>query len=266
MDVSIKAEPLFEFLGFVVTNSVALGVVGYVVVLVWLLWVAYKVRQDDGKKRGFFTRIALWCFTGLYKTCKEVIPNEKVCRIIAPFAISLFFYIAVQYYIELLPFVGEAITLNGHPLFRSPVADLSMTFALAMVTIIVIQIVAFIKHGFKGNMGRYFRNPLKNPIGTFEGLLELVSEFSRLIALSMRLFGNVLAGEILIMMVSWLAGYASPALLPFVYIFEMFIGGIQAYVFFSLAVVFSGSAVADLEEKEAKVEKVPGKVIAMERQ
>ena len=66
----------------------------------------------------------------------------------------------------------------------------------------------------------------------------------------MRLFGNVLAGEILIIIVSWLTGYASPALLPFVYIFEMFIGGIQAYVFFSLTVVFSGIAVADSEEKE----------------
>ena len=104
-------------------------------------------------------------------------------------------------------------------------------------------------------MSRYFRNPFKNPIGFFEGILELISEFSRLIALSMRLFGNVLAGEILIIIVTWLTGYVSPALLPFVYIFEMFIGGIQAYVFFSLTVVFSGLAVADLEEENDKPKK-----------
>ena len=256
MEVSIKAEPVFEIFGFPITNSILLGIAGYIIVVAWLFWVARQARpENDGKKKGFFTRIALWCFEGLYKTCKEVIPNEKICRVIAPFAISLFFYIGILYYIELLPFVGEAITLNGTPLFRGPVADLSLTFALAIMAIILIQIMAFVKHGFKGNMSRYFRNPFKNPIGFFEGILELISEFSRLIALSMRLFGNVLAGEILIIIVTWLTGYVSPALLPFVYIFEMFIGGIQAYVFFSLTVVFSGLAVADLEEENDKPKK-----------
>ena len=255
MEVSIKAEPIFEIFGLQITNSVLLGILGYIVVVLWLMWVAHKVRQGGEKKKGFFTRLAIWCFVGLYKTCKEVIPNEKICRVIVPFAISLFFYIAVLYYIELLPFVGEAVTLNGTPLFRSPVADLSLTFALAIMAIVLIQIMAFVKHGFKGNMGRYFRNPFKDPSGAFEGILELISEFSRLIALSMRLFGNVLAGEILIILVTWLTGYVSPALLPFVYIFEMFIGGIQAYVFFSLTVVFSGLAVADLEEAKMEVKK-----------
>lgn len=256
MDISIKAEPVFEIFGFPITNSVLLGVAGYIVVLLWLLHVAKSCApENDGKKKGFFTRLALWCFEGLYKTCKEVIPNEKICRVIAPFAISLFFYIAILYYIELLPFVGEAITINGVPLFRGPVADLNFTFALAILAIVLIQIMAFVKHGLKGNLSRYFRNPLKNPIGFFEGILELISEVSRLIALSMRLFGNVLAGEILIVIVSWLTSFASPALLPFIYIFEMFIGGIQAYVFFSLTVVFSGLAVADLEEENTKPRK-----------
>jgi F-type H+-transporting ATPase subunit a len=256
MEVSIKAEPVFDILGFPITNSMLLGIAGYLIVLLWLSYVVRQARRDDGKKKGFFTRLAIWCFEGLYKTCKEVIPNERICRVIAPFAISLFFYIGIQYYIELLPFVGEAITLNGVPLFRGPVADLSLTFALAIMAIVLIQIMAFVKHGFKGNMGRYFRNPFKNPVGFFEGILELISEFSRLIALSMRLFGNVLAGEILIIIVSWLASYASPALLPFVYIFEMFIGGIQAYVFFSLTVVFSGLAVSDLEEENIEAKNV----------
>ena len=254
MEVSIKADPIFDIFGFPVTNSMVLGVVGYIVVFAWLFYVARRAK-DSSKKRGFFTRLAMWCFEGLYKTCKEVIPNEKICRVIAPFAISLFFYIGVLYYIELLPFVGDVVTVDGKPLLRGPVADLSLTFALAIMAIILIQIMAFIKHGFRGNMGRYFRNPLKNPIGALEGILELISEVSRLIALSMRLFGNVLAGEILIVIVSWLTGYVSPALLPFVYVFEMFIGGIQAYVFFSLTVVFSGLAVEDLEEGNTKPKK-----------
>lgn len=245
LHVSIKAEPIFMIGEFGVTNSMLVSVLGYLLVLGWLLWVARKAQQPEDKKKGFFTRLAIWCFTGLYNTCHEIIPNKKLCNIIAPFAISLFFFIALQYYVGILPFVGDAITWNGTPMFRGPAADLNFTFALAILAIVVIQIMATIKHGFGGNIGRYIRNPIKDPMGFFEGLLELVAEFSRLIALSMRLFGNVFAGEVLILIVAWLTQFASPILMPFVYIFELFIGGIQAYVFFSLTVVFAGLAVAD---------------------
>ena len=239
--ISIKAEPVFNVGGVNITNSVLMIGVGLVVLLVWLGTAVHKVKRGDNLMRmGFFSRLAVWCFSGLYKTCKEGIPDKRVCRFIAPIAITMFFYIGIQYYVELLPIVGEAIMYNDTAMLRGPVADLNFTFALAIVAIIAIQIAATIIHGFRGNIGRYLRNPLKDPIGFFEGLLEIVAEFSRLISLSMRLFGNVLAGEVLIVIVSWLAGYVSPAVLPFIYIFEMFIGGIQAYVFFSLTVVFAG--------------------------
>lgn len=245
--VSVKAEPIFSLGPIEITNSMILGVFGYLLVLVWLSFVAKKANNEKSKK-GFFTRLAIWCYTALYNTCKKAIPNEKIRNIIAPFAISLFFYIALQYYVGLLPIVGEAITWNGVPLLRGPDADLNLTFGLAILVVILIQIVATIKHGLRGNIGRYLKNPLKNPIGFFEGVLELIAEFSRLVALSMRLFGNVFAGEVLLLIASWLTSFASPVVLPFLYIFEMFIGGIQAYVFFSLTIAFTGLAVADHEK------------------
>jgi F-type H+-transporting ATPase subunit a len=242
--VSVKAEPVFAIGSFDVTNSMLLGLFGYLLVLAWLLFVAKKANNDSGKK-GFFTRLAIWCYTGLYRTCQEAIPNKKICNLVAPFAISLFFFIALQYYIGLLPFVGEAVTWDGVPLLRGPDADLNMTFGLAILAIIFIQIAAVIKHGFRGNIKRYIKNPFKNMVGFFEGILELIAEFSRLVALSMRLFGNVFAGEVLLLIASWLTSFASPIILPFLYIFEMFIGGIQAYVFFSLTIAFTGLAIAD---------------------
>jgi F-type H+-transporting ATPase subunit a len=242
--ISVKAEPIFTIGQFEITNSMLLGALGYALVLGWLGYTAHKAKNDKSKK-GFFTRLAIWCYSGLYKTCREAIPNQAICRIVAPFAISLFFYIALQYYVGLLPFVGEALTWGGTPLLRGPDADLNLTFGLAILAIIVIQIVATIKHGWRGNIGRYLKNPFKNLIGFFEGSLELIAELSRLIALSMRLFGNVFAGEILLIIAAWLTSFVSPAVLPFLYIFEMFIGGIQAYVFFSLTVAFTGLAIAE---------------------
>ena len=135
-------------------------------------------------------------------------------------------------------------------MFRGPDADLNLTFALAILAIVLIQALAVIKFGFFGNLKRYLRNPFKNPIGAFEGILEIIAEFSRLIALSMRLFGNVFAGEVLIMIIYWLTQFATPVVMPFIYIFELFIGGIQAYVFFSLAVIFAGLAVSHEEEHD----------------
>ena len=121
---------------------------------------------------------------------------------------------------------------------------MNFTFMLAIVTIVATQVWAVKVLGFRGNLGRYFINPFKKPVDSFAGILELIGEFSRIVSLSMRLFGNVFAGEVLLVIVAYLTSFGSPALLPFLYIFELFIGGIQAYVFFMLATVFVGLAVS----------------------
>jgi F-type H+-transporting ATPase subunit a len=253
VDVSIKAEPLFELLGIEITNAMLLGFGGLLFLIGWLFFVARKVAKDryGTDKKGFFTRLALWCFEGLHRTVYETIPNKKVARQVAPFVITIFFIVAIQYYTGILPFVGEAITTGHTPLLRSQAADLNFTLMLAIITIVACQVWAFRVLGFKGNMGRYFVNPFKDPIGCFAGFLELIGEFSRMVALAMRLFGNVFAGEVLLIVVAYLTSYASAALLPFFYIFELFIGGIQAYVFFMLATVFVGLAVGHGEHSES---------------
>lgn len=237
LHVSVKADEIFTIFGFPVTNSHMLGVVGLVV----LMWLMFRTRAAAlGKKKPtFMTRLMNWTFDGLYKTVGQVIPDQKWARRVAPLCITIFFFIVAQYWLGLLPVVGP-ITISEHhtPLFRGGVADLNMTFGLAIVTIVAVQVYAFKYLGFKGNMGRYFVNPLKDPIMSFVGILELVAEFSRLLGLSFRLFGNVLAGEVLLIMIAFLTQFISPAALQPFYLFELFIGGIQAYIFFMLSTVF----------------------------
>jgi len=253
MHVSIKAEPLFELFGVEITNAILLGIVGLIFLVIWMITVARKIKTDryGMAKKGFFTRLALWVFEGLHRTVYETIPNKKVAKQVAPFVITIFFIVATHYYMGILPFVGEAMTLGHTSMFRSQAADLNFTLALAIITIVACQVWAFRVLGFKGNMKRYFVNPLKDPIGCFAGFLELIGEFSRMLALAMRLFGNVFAGEVLLVVVAYLTNFASPALLPFFYIFELFIGGIQAYVFFMLATVFIGLAVSHGDHSES---------------
>ena len=234
--ISIKAEEILNLGGVSITNSHMLGLLG-IIILVWLLFGARAVALGR-KKPNFSTRLITWTFEGLYGTVRQVIPDEKWAKKVAPVAITIFFFVIAQYWMGILPIVGPITVGEGTPLFRPFVADLNMTFALAIVTIVAAQIYAFKYMGFKGNMGRYFINPLKDPIMAFVGILELVAEFSRLLGLSFRLFGNVLAGEVLLIMIAYLTQFISPlALQPF-YLFELFIGGIQAYIFFMLTVVF----------------------------
>lgn len=237
LHISVKADEIAQIGGVSVTNSHLLGALG-VAVLVWLLFRTRAVAL--GKKRpNFATRLVNWVFDGLYGTVKQVIQDDVWAARVAPLTITIFFFVIAQYWLGLLPFVGP-VTVGDHgtPLFRGGIADLNMTFGLAIVTIVAAQVYAFKYLGFKGNMGRYFVNPLKDPIMSFVGILELVAEFSRLLGLSFRLFGNVLAGEVLLIMIAYLTQYVSPAMLQPFYLFELFIGGIQAYIFFMLSTVF----------------------------
>lgn len=236
--ISVKAQELINIGGVSITNSHTLGVLGFMV-LVWLMFWVRAVAMGR-TKANFITRLITWAIEGLYTTVQQIIPDKKWAHRVAPLTITIFFFVISQYWMGLLPIVGPiTVDTHGTPLFRGGVADLNMTFALAIITIIGAQIYAIKYMGVKGNMGRYLFNPFKHgPIMTFVGLLEIIAEASRLLGLSFRLFGNVLAGEVLLIMIAYLTQYVSPiALQPF-YIFELFIGGIQAYIFFMLSTVF----------------------------
>ena len=123
------------------------------------------------------------------------------------------------------------------PLLRPPSADLNMTFALAITTIVLVQIF-----GVKALGGKYFKKFFNasgqgamKGISAFVGILELISEFSRIIAFGFRLFGNVFAGEIVLATMAFLITFLLPV--PF-YALEIFVGFVQALVFMMLALIF----------------------------
>lgn len=233
-EVSLPAEKLFSLFGLPITNAWLTGI--FVTgLLIWLFFfVVNKVRNQQKNRMASLIQMI---FEWLYATVEQVMGNKKAARQLAPLVITMFFFILINYWVGVLPIVGP-IKYHGVPVFRSLIADMNTTFALAIITIVAGQIYAIRFHGFGGNLGRYFRNPIKDPAGAFEGILELIAEFSRLMGLSLRLFGNVFAGEVLLMMIAFLTAVAAPIALPPFYLFELFIGGIQAYIFFMLTTVF----------------------------
>jgi len=142
-----------------------------------------------------------------------------------------------------LPGAGPYVLV---PFFRGISVDLNFTFALALISVVMTQVVGFRAQG-AGYLSKFFnfRTMFKVPFfGAMDflvGLLELISELSKILSFAFRLFGNMFAGIVLVAIVAGLLGKIS--ILPsMVMMFELFVGLIQAFVFGMLTMVFMAQA------------------------
>ncbi|MDO8624917.1 MAG: F0F1 ATP synthase subunit A, partial [Candidatus Diapherotrites archaeon] len=164
--------------------------------------------------------------------------RERSARFL-PYVATIFFFVIVSNWIELVPGLGTIGLWEEHggervlvPFIRSASADLNVTLAIALFSVIVTQIIGVRMVGAGAHLGKFFS--FKNPIAFFVGILELISEFAKIISFSFRLFGNIFAGEVLLLVVATLVPYLVP--LPFLFL-ELFVGFIQALVFAVLTLV-----------------------------
>lgn len=185
--------------------------------------------------------------------------GKQAGRRIFPLVAGLFIFIIVSNYSGLLPGVGtiglERAAEAGHaaageeasttlvPLFRSPSADLNMTLAMSILTFTIVQVAGIAAHGVRGRIKH-----MANPVFIFP--IEVISEFSRIISLSFRLFGNIFAGEVLVTVMVALANAIKitvvSLLFPVVFLYlEVLFGFIQALVFALLTLVYIVLATAD---------------------
>ena len=232
--ISIAPDTLFHVGPLLITNSLLLGLMGALIVF-FLLWGAARGVRKNSNSR--FVHTIMWAFESLYDTAVEVIGDRKIAKKVVPLAITLVFFFVINNWLGLLPIVGP-ITWNGAPLFRGAAADLNVTIALAVISIVTAQLWAMKRRGFFGNLKRYFVNPFKDPLHSFEGVLEFIAEFTRTAALALRIFGNVFGGEVLLGVIAFLTGYAAVIALPVFYVLELFVGAVQGYVFFMLTIAF----------------------------
>lgn len=238
--ISIASETLFTWHGLPITNAMVTGAVGVIITVLILAYVASRVKRG---KYNRFVGLIQWVFEGLLKQVHDIVPDQRLARKIAPLAFTIFFIVLINYWLSVIPGL-DSVTYKGIPILHSLTADLNFTLGLALITMVTVQIYA-VKHlGIFGNGNRYFRNPVKDPLGSFEGILDLIGEVSRGTALALRLFGNAFAGEVLLIVIAVLTSYFAAVALPFFMAFELFIGFIQAYVFFVLTLIFTSLAVS----------------------
>ncbi|MCQ3938626.1 MAG: ATP synthase F0 subunit A [Chloroflexi bacterium] len=153
----------------------------------------------------------------------------------------------------LTPEHGEYILA---PFFRGISVDLNFTAALAIIAVVMIQVIGFRAQGIGYlskffNTRRMFKVPFFGAMDFLVGLLELISEVSKILSFAFRLFGNMFAGIVLVAIVAGLLGKIS--ILPaMVMMFELFVGIIQAFVFGMLTMVFMAQATQGHGEEHAE--------------
>jgi len=130
------------------------------------------------------------------------------------------------------------------PFLRGSATDLNFTFALAVIAVVMVQVFGVWALGLRYfgkfiNTGGMISRPFFGVIDFGVGLLELVSEFSKVLSFGFRLFGNIFAGALLLSILGALTAVIVPSML---YALEIFVGIIQAYVFSMLALVFMSQA------------------------
>jgi len=154
---------------------------------------------------------------------------------------------------SLVPEHGEYVLA---PFFRGISVDLNFTVSLAIISVVMIQVIGFRAQGLGYlskffNTRRMFKVPFFGAMDFLVGLLELISEISKILSFAFRLFGNMFAGIVLVAIVAGLLGKIS--ILPaMIMMFELFVGIIQAFVFGMLTMVFMAQATQGHGEEHAE--------------
>jgi F-type H+-transporting ATPase subunit a len=277
--------------GLPIVNTLPTLVVTILLVFLLARWTnnsLKKSQQTDMVPRGIGNVMEAF-FEVLYNLT-ESSAGTKWARTIFPWFATIMFYVLLANLLKLIPgfesigvlhpahgegyltkelgtFLGarwdlltpDKVEEGGYilaPFFRGISVDLNFTAALALIAVVMIQVIGFRAQGAGYlskffNTRRMFKVPFFGAMDFLVGLLELISELSKILSFAFRLFGNMFAGIVLVAIVAGLLGRFSimPAM---VMMFELFVGVIQAFVFGMLTMVFMAQATQGHGEEHAE--------------
>ncbi len=188
---------------------------------------------------GGLQNLAEFAVESLAGLCEQVAGARG--RAFLPLVGTLFMFILVANWMGILPFFVEfnwlhhavPFTASHEAPLRSANSDLNVTAAMAVIVFLWVQVTRIRSSGLFGWIKHLTWGP--------PPILELISEIARPVSLALRLFGNILAGEVLLLVISSLVGFAVPIIFMG---FELFVGIVQALIFAILTLAFLSLASA----------------------
>ncbi|MFA6300985.1 MAG: F0F1 ATP synthase subunit A [Candidatus Paceibacterota bacterium] len=269
-EVTLFAEPILHLNNFTITNALFTSWIVVAVIVVLSVVLRAKLKEIPGKLQGVFEMV----IDGALGLCDQVTNDRKTSLKIFPIAISVFFFVLINNWFGILPLGGFGILEQGEhgmlfvPLLRGGTADINTTIALATMAVLGANLFGVFSIGLWKTFNKYVNLKVLGgiftkirheptiiivaPITFFVGLIEIVGEFAKIASLSFRLFGNVFAGEVLLVSMAALVAYVVP--IPFLFL-ELLVGVIQALIFSILLVVYFTIASSDHDEHDSGHEK-----------
>jgi F-type H+-transporting ATPase subunit a len=264
--VELPSEGVFEVAGFSITNTLVASWLTVIVLAIIFYVCTRKMKLIPGKLQN----LAEMAVEALLSFVKSV-AGEKHARLLFPVVATIFIYVITNAYLALLPFFGTIVVTGQEgtavPLFRAANTDINVPLSIAVMSFIFIefwgmkslgafrylgeffnfgQIGRGIKELFTGKIRPAITDIAFGFINLFVGLLEVFSHLIRIMSFTFRLFGNMTAGEILLLISAFLIPFIFT--IPF-YGLELLIGFIQALIFAGLTLVFGIIAVAPMHEE-----------------
>lgn len=260
----LPAETVFHISGFAIKNSMIAMWITMLFLVIFSFVVTRRMKIVPGRLQSVFEAILGW----LYDLCCSVAGPENGRRFF-PIVATIFLLVGFNAWFGLVPGFGSitAHTAEGVvPLIRPANTDINTPLAIALVSFVFVEITAlrsvgirylkkFLNFGefshsvgkiFKGKVGSGLFGLVTGGINIFTGLLEGLAEFIRIISLTFRLFGNMTAGEILLLVAAFLLPFVVPVVF---YGLELLIGFIQALIFSGLTLIYVTVAVTPHEEE-----------------
>jgi F-type H+-transporting ATPase subunit a len=261
----LPAEEVFHLFGFPITNSIIAAWITIIVLVAFSYAVTRRIKLIPGRLQMTLEFLLGW----LFDFCCSA-AGEKNGRRFFPVVTTIFLFVGFNAWLGLLPGFGSITvhTAEGEVhLLRPANTDINTPLAIALMSVFLTQYFGFRTLGrryvakfanvgtfsrsvgkiIKGKVGSGFSGMFTGVIEIFVGFLEFLSELIHIVSFTFRLFGNMTAGEILLLV----AVFLIPLLfaLPF-YGLELLIGFLQALIFSGLTLIFLTLAVAHHEEAE----------------
>jgi F-type H+-transporting ATPase subunit a len=265
-DPHLPAEEVFHLFGFPITNSIIAAWLTIIVLVGFSYAVSRRLRLIPARLQSTLEFI----LESLLKFCQSVAGEENGRRFF-PIVTTIFLFVMMNAWLSLLPGFGSITvhTAEGEVhLLRGANTDMNRPLALALRSFMFVEYFGLKSGGFRYlgkfvNVGQFFRSVgqlargrlraglsglITGAINIFVGFLEALSELVRIISFTFRLFGNMTAGEILLLIAAFLVPWIFA--LPF-YGLELLVGFVQALIFGGLTLVFLTVATAGHEPEAA---------------
>ena len=262
----LPAEVVFHIFGFPIANSI----IGAWVTIIVLVGFSYAVTRRSRLIPRRWQALLEFILGALLNFCQSV-AGEKNGRRFFPIVATIFLFVAFNAWLSLLPGFGSITvhTAEGEAhLLRGANTDINMPLALALISFVFVEYFGLRTLGIRYlgkfiNAGGFLRSMrlivggkfktglsglMTGVINIFIGLLEGLSEFIRIISFTFRLFGNMTAGEILLLVATFLVPFLFAVVF---YGLELLVGFVQALIFAGLTLIFLTVAVTSHSAEEA---------------